>query len=318
MKKILLLLLISISGYSQTLLKLKAIEYAPGAGYCVITNSLGVQTYTPCSSLSSTVVPTLQQVLTAGNTSTTTGINLIDANFRSYGLGASYETSFDAGYGNFKDFNGNQLFEIDGVGIYDASDLWVRIYGKKVVTVNSTDTLSNKTVLTPTIVTSTKLDYATANRLTYTDGSKLLKSVTLVGATLSSGTLTIPTQTTGLASLTGTETLTNKRITARTTTITTAATITPTSDNTDLYAITTLSTATTFTTPSGTPTEGQSLIIRVKDNGIARALTFSSIYSFSSDMPAPTTTVLSKTMYLAFIYNLIDTKWDCVGLINNF
>lgn len=54
MKKIILLLLISISGYSQTLLKLKAIEYAPGAGYCVITNTAGVQTYTPCSSITST------------------------------------------------------------------------------------------------------------------------------------------------------------------------------------------------------------------------------------------------------------------------
>jgi hypothetical protein len=72
MKKILLLLLISISGYSQTLLKLKAIEYAPGAGYCVITNTAGVQTYTPCSSLSST--NTVQSV-TGNNVDNTDPLN---------------------------------------------------------------------------------------------------------------------------------------------------------------------------------------------------------------------------------------------------
>jgi parallel beta-helix repeat protein len=69
MKKILLLLLlITTASYSQTLLKLKAIEYAPGAGYCTITNSLGVQTYTPCSSLSSTVVPSWDATLNVDNT----------------------------------------------------------------------------------------------------------------------------------------------------------------------------------------------------------------------------------------------------------
>lgn len=55
MKKLItLLLLITSFGYGQTLLKLKAIEYAPGAGYTVYTNSLGVQTY----SLLSVVSPT--------------------------------------------------------------------------------------------------------------------------------------------------------------------------------------------------------------------------------------------------------------------
>lgn len=65
MKKILtILLFISVYSNAQKLL-LKQIEYAPGSGYCVITNSLGVQTYTPCSSLSSTIIPTLQQVVTS-------------------------------------------------------------------------------------------------------------------------------------------------------------------------------------------------------------------------------------------------------------
>jgi hypothetical protein len=70
MKKILLLLLISISGYSQTLLKLKAIEYAPGSNYCTVTNSLGVQTYTPCSSLTNTIglLPSTTSITINGTT----------------------------------------------------------------------------------------------------------------------------------------------------------------------------------------------------------------------------------------------------------
>lgn len=48
MKKILSFLLVftSFLAVSQTKLKLSQIEYAPGSGYCVTTNSLGVQTYT--------------------------------------------------------------------------------------------------------------------------------------------------------------------------------------------------------------------------------------------------------------------------------
>lgn len=121
-----------------------------------------------------------------------------------------------------------------------------------------------------------------------------------------------------VALIAATQTLTNKRITKRTSSTASASAPTPDADTTDVYILTALAEAATFGAPSGTPTQGQTLIIRIKDNGTARALSFNAIYRFSSDLAAPTTTVISKTFYLGFIYNSTDTKWDCVAQLNNF
>ena len=118
---------------------------------------------------------------------------------------------------------------------------------------------------------------------------------------------------TSRASLTGTETLTNKRITKRVTTETSNATPTPNVANCDIHTITALAAAAEFGSPTGTPTEGQSLILRIKDNGTARALTWNAVYR-AVGVTLPTTTVISKTLYVGFIYNNTDTKWDCLAV----
>ena len=67
-----------------------------------------------------------------------------------------------------------------------------------------------------------------------------------------------------------------------------------------------------FNNPTGSPQDGQGLVIRIKDNGTARALTYGS--EFRGVVGAlPTTTVLSKILYMAFMYNSAETKWDLVG-----
>jgi hypothetical protein len=155
-------------------------------------------------------------------------------------------------------------------------------------------------------------------------------NLTLAGAFTTSGANALTLTTTGstnvtlpttgtLATLAGTETFTNKRITSRVTSITSNATWSPNADTDDMYVVTAqAAAATTISNPSGTPTQGQKLLIRVKDNGTARALTWSGTqWRASSDMPLPTTTILSKTMYLGFIYNSTDTKWDFVSYIDN-
>lgn len=104
--------------------------------------------------------------------------------------------------------------------------------------------------------------------------------------------------------------------TARKTRVTSTAssgTPTPDTDTTDMYILTALAAAATFGAPTGTPFQGQLLMIRIKDNGTARALSFNAAYRFSSDLAAPTTTVISKTMYLGFCYNSTDSKWDCIA-----
>jgi hypothetical protein len=85
------------------------------------------------------------------------------------------------------------------------------------------------------------------------------------------------------------------------------------SDSYDMHTITAQAAAATFGTPTGTPTQGQQIIYRIKDNATARALSWNAIYRAMGN-PLPSTTVLSKTLYLGFIYNSTDTKWDLIAV----
>jgi len=112
-------------------------------------------------------------------------------------------------------------------------------------------------------------------------------------------------------------TLTNKRINPRVGTIADSATPTPAGDDQDIFTVTALAQAATFGAPTGTPVNGQKLIIRILDNATARALSWNAIYRAGSDIALPTTTVLSKTLYCGFIYNSAASKWDLVAVTNN-
>ena len=80
---------------------------------------------------------------------------------------------------------------------------------------------------------------------------------------------------------------------------------------------TALAAGATFGAPTGTPVDGQPLVIRIKDNGTARTLAFNASYRAGTDIALPTTTVLSKTMYLGFLYNSADSKWDLIAKVDN-
>jgi len=118
---------------------------------------------------------------------------------------------------------------------------------------------------------------------------------------------------------TDTQTLTNKRVTPRIGTVgtATAGTITPTGDTADQYNITALDTAATIAAPSGTPVDGQHLILRFEDNGTGRALTWttSSGAYRAVGVTLPTTTVASKATYVGCIYNAQDVFWDVVAAV---
>jgi len=113
-----------------------------------------------------------------------------------------------------------------------------------------------------------------------------------------------------------TQTLTNKRINPRIVSATSYTTDTGTSlnvDNCDQFVITAQAGALKFNNPGGTPLNGQKLVIRIKDNGTARALTYDTQFRGIVGT-LPNTTVISKTLYMGFIYNSNDTKWDLVAI----
>lgn len=90
---------------------------------------------------------------------------------------------------------------------------------------------------------------------------------------------------------------------------------TPDADTTDLYYLTALAEAATFGAPTGSPVEGQKLIIRIIDNATARALAWDAGAGgyIARGTALPATTVLSKYLYVGLIYNAIADKWDCVA-----
>jgi hypothetical protein len=92
----------------------------------------------------------------------------------------------------------------------------------------------------------------------------------------------------------------------------TSATPTPNADNYAQYCLTALDVAADFQIPTGTPIDGQKLIIRIRDDTTPRALTWNTIYA-NRGATLPATTVSGKTHYVGLIYNAALTTWDCVA-----
>lgn len=115
------------------------------------------------------------------------------------------------------------------------------------------------------------------------------------------------------ATLTGTQTLTNKRITPRVQSVTSSATVTPDADANDAVKITAQAAGLTLANPSGTPTAMQAMVIRLKDNGTSRSITYGSQYR-AIGVILPSATTISKTIYFGMVWNSDDSKWDVVGV----
>ena len=142
-------------------------------------------------------------------------------------------------------------------------------------------------------------------------GTNTGDQTTIVGITGTTAQFNTALTDGDFATLAGTETLTNKRITKRNivaTSYTTSTTIN--SDATDIYTITAQAGALLFNNPTGTPTDGQMVLVRMKDNGTARALTYGTNFA-SGTATLATTTVLSKWLLQLFEWNSTDSKWYC-------
>ena len=154
-----------------------------------------------------------------------------------------------------------------------------------------------------------------------TSDSQTLTNKTLTTPIIASisntGTVTLPSSTDTLVARATTDTLTNKRITARTdASQATPSTLTPASDTYDIIHITALANSLVINAPSGTPTDGQKLILR-----ITTASSGGSISSWASGtngyralgVNLPTTIVGNSIYYFGFVYNSANSKWDVIA-----
>ena len=118
-----------------------------------------------------------------------------------------------------------------------------------------------------------------------------------------------------VANVDGTQTLTNKRITSRRLASSPAGggTVTADSNSYDLVDITPTGNF-TIATPTGSPTEGQKLLIRIRDNGTARTITWQVGTWRALGVTLPTTTMVNKTMYIGAVYNGNGVWWDVIAV----
>lgn len=207
--------------------------------------------------------------------------------------------------------NGYELDEIHDVSIVSKTDRDLLMYE------SATTLWKNKTLVKGDVGLGNVDNTSDANKPVSTATQTALNSKqdTLVSGTniktintvslLGSSDISLPTTS-------STDTFTNKRITSRVSSITSSATPSVDTDSFDAVTITALAVAITGVTVTGTPTDFQRLIFRIKDNGTARGITWGASFE-AKGVALPTTTVISKVLTVGFIYDSVSTKWGCIA-----
>lgn len=88
--------------------------------------------------------------------------------------------------------------------------------------------------------------------------------------------------------------------------------VTPPSNTAGQFNVTAQGTL-AFVAPSGSPSDSQKLILRIVDDGTARAMTWNAIYR-AVGVTLPSTTIANKTTYVGCIYNSTSSTWDVVAV----
>lgn len=97
----------------------------------------------------------------------------------------------------------------------------------------------------------------------------------------------------------------------------TSNTISPNADADNMISATGIAAGLRINNPSGTPQDGQRLMVRFKDNGSSQTLTWGTVSVTSAyaagGVALPTATTAGKWMHLGFIYNSTDSNWKLIA-----
>lgn len=123
----------------------------------------------------------------------------------------------------------------------------------------------------------------------------------------------------GLVTTDSTSSLTNKTVQSRIVNATVDSTsINYNADNGDIFNATLIGN-TILKNPTGTLYDGQKIMVRVRTGTGSFALTYDTLYRFSTDVPQPTLpTAATKLVYLLFIYNSTDLRLDLLSANQGF
>ena len=168
-----------------------------------------------------------------------------------------------------------------------------------------TATIRNATVTLAGSALTGPATFSVANTTSTTLGIGGAATSLLIGAT--TGTATIRN-----ANVVVTGSL-SARYTTKSISAASASSVTPDISAYNQYSYTALAAGLTINAPTGSPTDGERLMFRIKDDGNSQTITWDAIYRIIGTV-LPTNTVANKTMYIGCIYNTADTKWDVIAV----
>jgi hypothetical protein len=168
---------------------------------------------------------------------------------------------------------------------------------------------------TPAAPTPATADNTTKIATTAYVQANLVSYATLASPTFT-GTPVAPTPTAGdnTTKIATTAFVTAAVAAINTQTVASSATVTPTFSN-DAVDITAQAVALNLANWTGTAVNFAGVVIRIKDNGTARAIAYGTNYLAIDNVTLPTTTVVGKTHELCFEHNSTTGKHMCVSAI---
>lgn len=265
-----------------------------------------------------------------------TGFNNLNSNFAALNSG-KLETSGTAATATSLQnartiagvsFNGTANIAIASTGLSDTLSI-VLLASTQTLTNKTTiglkadgfvDTNGNKVVEIDAITSSTGVNFliqkaAATGQAVLLQASGSDTDVYLNMVTQGAGT--VRANGVNVATISDTQTLTNKRTTKRVLSAASYTTNTGSSlngDTTDMFIVTAQTGALKFNNPSGTPTDGQTLIISVASSTTsARALTWDTAFGSTTVTLPSTTAATTATLTIGFIWSVSKSLWQCVA-----